>query len=270
LVASIVLLGLLVAVQWYQGERAMIVGRLLKNRTVLVGMVAVFFIGGGFFLLLYYLPLYFQVVSGVTASQSGVRNLPLIISSTIATILSGGLISGFGHFVPLAILGTAIGTVGNGLLYSLGVGSSAGQWIGYQVVTGLGLGLAFQIPIISTQATVAPEDLASATAMILFVQAFGGAYLIAAGEAAFANTVIRKVPEYVPGLDGHDVIHAGIANLRRVFEGDALEGVIHAYMDALKIDYAIAIACAAIAFIAWFGSEWPWKNLKGKVNVSAA
>ncbi|TVY37537.1 Efflux pump [Lachnellula occidentalis] len=41
----------------------------------------------------YYLPIYFQAVKGVTASQSGIRNLPLIFGIVIATITSGGLIT---------------------------------------------------------------------------------------------------------------------------------------------------------------------------------
>jgi hypothetical protein len=36
-------------------------------------------LGGSFFILLYYLPIYFQSVQHVSAAQSGIRNLPLII-----------------------------------------------------------------------------------------------------------------------------------------------------------------------------------------------
>lgn len=35
--------------------------------------------GGSFFLLLYYLPIYFQSVDGVSASQSGINNIPLVL-----------------------------------------------------------------------------------------------------------------------------------------------------------------------------------------------
>ena len=35
---------------------------------------------GSFFVLLYYLPIYFQSVDGVSASESGVRNLPLVLA----------------------------------------------------------------------------------------------------------------------------------------------------------------------------------------------
>jgi len=270
LVGFFLLAALFVVIEFFQGDRAIVVGRLMKNRTIAVAMFTVFFIGGGFFLLLYYLPLYFQIVNGVSASQSGIRNLPLIIAVSLATIVSGGLISAFGHFVPMFIVGSAVGTVGAGLLYTLGVGSSSGMWIGYQVVAGLGLGLIFQIPIITAQAVTAPEDLSSATAMILFAQSFGGAVFISAGEAAFANTIINVLPSYVPSLDPHVVIHTGIGSLRSAFPADLLPGIINAYMEGLKVDFAIAIAAVGIAFIGCFGSVWPWMNLKGKVSVSAA
>lgn len=158
---------LFIVIEYFQGERAIIVGRLLKERTVWVGMGFIFFLAGGFFLLIYYIPIYFQVVSGVSASQSGVRNLPLILGCTISTIASGLLISKYGHFVPLLIIGTVGGTIGAGLLYTLSTTSTSSQWIGYQALAGLGMGFAFQIPVISAQAVVAPTDLASATAMVL-------------------------------------------------------------------------------------------------------
>jgi MFS transporter, DHA2 family, glioxin efflux transporter len=156
-----------VTIEWYQEDRAIIVGRILKERTISVAMAFVFFLGGSFFLLLYYLPLYFQVVSGVSPSQSGVRNLPLIIGSSIASIINGVLISVFGHFVPNMIVGSAIGTIGSGLLYTLGTTSSSSKWIGYQALAGLGLGFALQVPVISAQAVVAPQDISSASAMVL-------------------------------------------------------------------------------------------------------
>ena len=170
-IACLVCFGVIVVlfgvVEYYQGERAIIVGRLLKDRTVSVGMGFIFFLAGGFFLLLYYIPIYFQVVSGVSASQSGIRNLPLILGTTIATILSGGLITAFGHFVPFLIAGSIGSTIGSGLLYTLSTHSSSSEWIGYQALAGLGIGLALQIPVITGQAVVQPSDLSSVTAMIL-------------------------------------------------------------------------------------------------------
>jgi len=158
---------LFLIIEYYQGERGIIVGRLLRDRTVAVGFGFIFFLAGGFFLFIYYIPIYFQVVNGVTASESGIRNIPLILGLTITTIISGSLISIYGHFVPLMIIGTALGEIGAGLLYTLSTTSTSAQWIGYQALAGLGMGLSLQIPVISAQAVVKPADTSSVTAMIL-------------------------------------------------------------------------------------------------------
>lgn len=268
LVGFVLILIVFAVIEWYQGDRAMIVGRLLKDRTISVSMVFIFFLGGGFFLLLYWLPIYFQVVSGVTASQSGVRNLPLILGTTIATILSGGLISAYGHFVPFMIAGSAMATIGAGLLYTLDTTSSSSAWIGYQALAGLGIGLAIQVPIIAGQASVAAEDLSSATAMILFCQTIGGAFLTSAGQVAVANTLTKKLPIAAPGVDPAAVAFAGVSQIRQSFSPKDVPGIILAYMDGLKVAYALAIACVGISVLVSGASKW--KNLKGKVQLAGA
>lgn len=153
--------------QWLQGERAMITPHLFKERTMYVMCAFSGIFSGAFFAIIYYLPIYFQSTQGATPTSSGVRNLPFILSITFSTILSGGLVTYTGYYQPLVWAGSAIAVVGSGLLYLLNVDSSTGVWIGYQIVAGVGFGLAFQIPIISIQASVETDDIAAATAMVL-------------------------------------------------------------------------------------------------------
>jgi MFS family permease len=96
LVTFAVLLAIFALVEWYSGERALLQGRLLKKPVILINNAYVVFLGGTFFLLVYYLPIYFQSVDGVSPLNSGIRNLPLIVSVSIFTIVSGGLITAFG------------------------------------------------------------------------------------------------------------------------------------------------------------------------------
>lgn len=156
-----------VILEWYQGERAMINPRILRQRTVWVSGTYAFFYAGAYFTLVYYLPIYFQSIDGTTPTMSGVRNLPLIIAVTIATIVSGGFITATGIYAPVLVGGATIATIASGLLYTLDIGTSTGKWIGYQILGGVGYGVSFQIPMIATQGTIAPSDLAPATAIVL-------------------------------------------------------------------------------------------------------
>lgn len=161
------IISVFVVLEWRLGERAMILFRLLRVRAIAVGTLFIFFLGGAFFTLLYYLPIYFQAVSGVSAARSGIHNLPLILGVSICTILSGVLITMFGHCMPSLVVGGALTTVGAGLLFTLDMGTNPPSWIGYQALAGIGIGLSIQVPMISAQAVVAPSDISSATAMIL-------------------------------------------------------------------------------------------------------
>jgi len=268
LVGFVLLIIAFCVIEWYQGERAMVVPRLLKDRTIWVGMSYIFFLAGGYFLLVYYLPIYFQVVSGVSASQSGIRNLPLILGTVIATIASGVLISATGHFVPWLIGGAVLSTIGSGLLYTLNTHSSSSHWIGYQALAGLGVGAAIQVPIIAAQATVKPVDLSSVTAMVLFCQTIGGAFFVSAGNVAFSNILLGHVNRYVPNIDPASVVVVGVTEIRKTFPADIVPGIVQAYMDGLRVDYAIAIASSGIAVLISCLSRW--KNLKGKIVAGGA
>ncbi|CZT41210.1 probable vacuolar basic amino acid transporter 3 [Rhynchosporium secalis] len=268
LVGFVLILALWVVIEYYQGERAMIVGRLLKDRHIWSAMVFNFFLAGGFFLLLYNLPIYFQVVSGVSASDSGVRNLPLILGTTITTIISGGLISAFGVAVPFMIGGSALATIGAGLLYTLGTNSSSSEWIGYQALSGLGIGLALQVPIIIGQAVARPEDLSSVTAMILFAQTIGGAFFVSAGQVALSNVLQSSLLKYAPLTTPAEVLAVGVTEIRDHFAAGIVPGIVKSYMEGLQAAYAIAIASAGIAVL--FSLCGKWTNLKGKVQAGGA
>ena len=148
-------------------NRAMMVRKILKMRVVVVGMVFGFLHEGGFFTLLYALPIYFQAVSDVSPAQAGVRNIPLLLSCGLGSIAAGLLVSRYKHFVPLMLWASAGGCVGTGLIYMLDQSSPSSQWIGYQVLAGLAFGTGLPLAIIAGQANVATEDLPSTTAMLL-------------------------------------------------------------------------------------------------------
>ena len=150
-----------------QGERAIVVPRLAARRPVAVscGFACIFV--GSYYLVIYYLPIYFQSVGGASPTMSGVYNLPLIVATTVSMILSGMVVSATGLTVPLQVGGAAVGVVAAGLLYSLDADTGVAKWIGYQLLGGVGWGVAFQIPVIVAQASADPEDISSVTVMVL-------------------------------------------------------------------------------------------------------
>lgn len=252
-----------VAIEYFSGDRALLQGRLLKDRTLMVMSAYIFFVAGAFFILLYYLPIYFQATRGVSAAKSGINNLPLVFGASLFTVVSGVAITVWGQYIPPMILGSMLTAIGAGLLYTLEIDSPSKEWIGYQALVGIGLGLIFQIPVIVGQAVVKPSDISSITAMVLFFQTIGGAVFISAGQAGFSNKMLHKLPVYAPTVDRALVLVTGATDLRNVFTAEQIPGILTAYMEGLRVPFAIAIACGCVTFFLSFAPRW--ENIKGKI-----
>ena len=249
LVGFVVISAVFAAWEWYLGDTAMVPFRLAGTRVYIVSSVFAFFFSGAYFLIIYYLPIYFQVIDGVSAAMSGVRNLPLILAVTISMIASGAYISVTGIAAPILVVGTALGVICTGLFYTFDIGTSQAKWIGYQVIGGVGWGIASQIPIITVQASAPAADLAEVTAILLFFQTVGGAFMVSASQAAFVNVMVKVLPRSAPGLNPLAVVNTGATELRKVFPADQVPGILIAYMRGLKISFAIGLASTGMAFV---------------------
>src|SRR5262249_31977944 len=78
-----------------------------------------FVIGLAMFGAIIFIPLFLQLVYGVSPTSSGLRMLPLMAGLLVAAILSGRAISKIGRYKPFPIAGTAVTTIGLFLLSRL-------------------------------------------------------------------------------------------------------------------------------------------------------
>jgi hypothetical protein len=247
---------LFIVVEFFQGDRALLVPHLLIQRLIWVGCLFSFFLSGAFFTILYYLPVYFQAVLGTSAEQSGVRNLALIVANMIATILAGGIITATGLFAPFMIAGSAITTISAGLFYTLTPYSPNGQWIGFQVLAGFGIGLCNQIPIMAAQALAKNEDIATVTAVLMFFQTLGGTIWVSAAQAGFANKLVQALKEKIMGIDVARVVAIGTTEYRHVFPMDAILGIQDSYMEGVTVVFIMILVVVAASFPASLLTPW--------------
>lgn len=89
LICFVMLSAAFVVWEWCQEDRAMVPFRLAKDRVYLVPSVFAFFFSGAYFLIIRYLPIYFQVINNISPEISGVRNLPLILAVTVSMLAAG-------------------------------------------------------------------------------------------------------------------------------------------------------------------------------------
>ncbi|EFQ35304.1 major facilitator superfamily transporter [Colletotrichum graminicola] len=256
--------------EYFQGERAMIVPRLFTQRPIGTACLFTLFFSGSCFLVIYYLPIYFQSVFNVSPTMSGVNNLPLIISISIAMISSGAFVSATGLAAPVMLASAAIATIASGLLYTLSVDTSTGKWIGYQILGGVAWGMAWQLPIIVGQASASASDISTVTAMVLFFMNFGGATFVSAAQAAFVNTIIDTIPSSAPAVDPITVIDTGATQIRTMFPADQVSGIVLAYMSGIKAAFAISIGATGLACIISLFCRWKRINTEDTKSSGGA
>jgi Na+/melibiose symporter-like transporter len=100
------------------------------------------------------LPFYFQAVIGTTAIRSGVNYITLAVPQFLALLLSGALVTKYGHYMPVILVGQVICAVGTGLLTRVNMSTSTVEWAVAMVLTGIGLGMGINAPHIAIQAVM--------------------------------------------------------------------------------------------------------------------
>ncbi|KAF9556269.1 hypothetical protein EC968_008366 [Mortierella alpina] len=160
IVISLFCVGFLVLVafsliEWKLAAEPIIPFHLLKNRTTSAVFLTSFFIGMGYYGIMYFMPLYFQIVRQECATSAGLEMLPMLVSMVIASI-------------------------GSGLMT---------QEVCYLVAAGFGLGLVMQTIVLAVQSSVDAKDVAVATAITTFFRTIGSAFGVAITGAVFNNAV---------------------------------------------------------------------------------
>ena len=170
--------------------------QLFRSRIFSVANAMGFTIGMAMFGAIIFIPLFLQIVYGVSAQSSGLRTIPLMAGLLVTAVLSGRAISRIGRYRPFPIAGTAVLVVGMFLLSLLGVDTPPWVASAYMVVVGVGLGLVMQVLVLAVQNDARPQEIGVATASATFFRSMGGAF----GVALFGTIFATRLSDQLAGL----------------------------------------------------------------------
>jgi EmrB/QacA subfamily drug resistance transporter len=163
---------------------------LFKNSTFAIGNAAAFVIGMGFLGAIVFLPLFMQRVVGVSATSSGFASIPLVMGLVVGNIVSGQLVSRFGRYKPLMLIGLIIMVLGFGIAgFTLTVNSTYWEVFFKMIVMGLGLGPSIPLFTLAIQNAVSPTKIGVATASATFFRQMGSTIGVAILGSVFANVL---------------------------------------------------------------------------------
>jgi EmrB/QacA subfamily drug resistance transporter len=225
------------------------------------------FIGVALFGAVSYLGFFLQMVDHVSATVSGLLLLPFVAGMMVSSITSGRIVSATGKYKIYPILGTAIATIGMGLLSRLSTTSTRVENGIYMAVVGLGIGLVMQILVLVVQNATPVRDLGSATAAANYFRQIGGTVGSGIVGALFASRLATKVTELLPpGAAGHMPSVQALTPK----ELDSLPPMIEhalatAYSDALPPIYLGLVPVMAVGFVlSFFLKQIPLRTTVGE------
>ncbi|KAG0003606.1 hypothetical protein BGZ80_011082 [Entomortierella chlamydospora] len=248
--AGVVVLSIFCLIELKQAAEPIIPFRLFRSRTNVAVFLTCFFIGMGFFGIMFFMPLFFQIVRQETATRSGLEMLPLIVGLLVASISSGFMVSKWGRYRPFIWVGLALSTTGTGLLTLLSEDSSRGMEIGFLFLNGFGLGFSMQTTMLAIQSSVVPKDIAVATANSTFFRTVGSVFGVAITGTVFNNAIKNNL---APLIAINPAIAEVIADsyLAPTFGPELEAQILHAYMLALRTAFRV---CIPFMGLAWFCS----------------
>ncbi|MCJ1431003.1 hypothetical protein MMC27_000353 [Xylographa pallens] len=253
---SFVFICLFVAWEYHRGDAAMIPLSIVRQRVVFFSCCTSLLQIGPLTMLTYYLPIWFQAVKGASPTESGIMILATVVAQILFAPIAGILVSRIGYYTPFALFGSVLTTIGTGLYSTFTPSTSTANWIGYQILTGAGRGMAIQQPITATQANLPATQANIGSALVLFFQYLGATLFITFGQTVFISRLGPSLSTFAPSVNASDVMSIGATELRQAFSGAELDEVILAYNQALTQTFYLATAGGAVAFLTSWGLGW--------------
>jgi EmrB/QacA subfamily drug resistance transporter len=197
-VGGLILVGAIVGVLFVLWERRfsepLIPLHLFRIRTFTISVTAMFLAAFGFFAAIVFLPRWFQVVAGATATESGYNLLPLLAALIISATLSGQIVARTHHYKLLVIGSMVTLAVGLYLLTNLHADTDRPVlWI-WMIIAGLGIGPSFAVFTLIVQNAVPPSEIGTASSSLTFFQQIGGTVGLTIASTIFASKLIEEIP----------------------------------------------------------------------------
>ncbi|GHF94485.1 MFS transporter [Deinococcus piscis] len=166
------------------------------------GNLASFVVGMAFFGVVMFLPLYMQMVLGVSPTKSGMSMLPLMAGLMGSSILAGNIVAKNGAYKPWMIGGGIVLVVGMWLLTGLHADSTLPDLYWRMFIVGLGLGPSQSLFTLAIQNAVPVRELGVATSSSQFFRQIGSTIGAAVFGTLLMNNLHTELPKHLPQVPG--------------------------------------------------------------------
>jgi len=201
LIALAVVMGVIFFIVEQRTEHPIVPFGLWKNRTFAVSMVTGFFVSFGMFGAILYVPLIYQGVLGIAATNSGLLVTPMMLGLVVASLATGQIITRIDRYRFVGTIGIVVMMLGLWLLSQVTVGTHDIEVVRDLILVGIGLGVTFPLYINATQSAVAREYLGVVSSQIQFWRNVGGTIGVSILGAVLSQQLPVKIRESIGSLN---------------------------------------------------------------------
>jgi len=200
-VAGVLLVATIALSLWHPGvtaEDRLIPVHLVTNLQQMNLAIQMFLSSGIMLGTVYYIPLYFSFTKGDGVLASGVKLLPFVCFMVLGAIMNGALMPKTGHYMPWYVAGSALATIGCGLMLSVHVDTKSAAVYGYEILIGAGVGCYVVAGLAVSQALAPRKDVYNAVALQSIAQILGCVVFLAVAGRIFYTTSIEILQPMLP------------------------------------------------------------------------
>ena len=223
--------------------------RLFRGSVFTISVILAFIVGFAMLGAMTFLPTYLQYVKGVSATESGVRTLPLVLGLLVTSIASGVVVSRTGRYKIFPVAGTLVMALGLYLLSRLD--AHTGTWIMSldMLVLGAGIGLCMQVLTIVVQNTADFADLGVVTSAVTFFRTLGSSFGVAVFGTIYSNALGTRLPAAFAQTSGLSPATVATPKLLHAHPAAQIAPIADAYAGALHVVFLAAVPVALAAFV---------------------
>jgi len=215
-----------------------------------------------------YLPLYLQLVDGVSIMVSGLLMVPLMLGLLASSIVSGQIVTRTGVYKPMPVIGSFMMIIGMWLLSHLGLHTSHLTMSLYVIILGAGMGMTMQIMILATQNAVLADSIGTGTAAVTFFRSLGGAFGTSLFGAVFVAGLSHWIPLLVPGAAAAGIHVNGNFSMSpaelHAFPPHMQHGILDSFVRSLHTVFLVGVPIATVTFVATlFLKQIPLRSSSG-------
>jgi EmrB/QacA subfamily drug resistance transporter len=259
-VASAAALAIFVWVELHAAEPILPI-RLFASPVFTVCCILGFIVGFAMLGALTFMPTFMQFVDGVSATESGLRTLPMVAGLLITSIGSGAIVGRTGRYKVFPVAGTAIMAVAFFLLSGMNQSTPTWQQSVYLFILGTGIGLCMQVLVLVVQNTSSFADLGVATSGVTFFRTIGSSFGAAIFGSLFANFLAGRLGPALVSSGAPAKAAESPQALHQLSPATATP-IIDAYADSLGTVFLCAVPVAVVGFVvALFLKEMPLREM---------